>query len=57
MQFVIIARDRTDDGAVARRSGVRPDARLTVDPYVTGGVWKEIEVHPYRAAVGSWLPA
>jgi uncharacterized protein YciI len=100
VQFVIIARDGTDEGAVARRSEVRPlhlegirplvdqghvplggaildaegqmvgsvmivdfptrqelDAWLAVDPYVTGGVWKEIEVHPYRAAVGSWLPA
>jgi uncharacterized protein YciI len=33
------------------------DAWLSSDPYVTAGVWQEIEVHPYRAAVGSWLPA
>jgi uncharacterized protein YciI len=33
------------------------DDWLATDPYVTAGVWKEVEVHPYRAAVGSWLPA
>lgn len=32
------------------------DAWLSADPYVTKGVWKDIEVHPYRAAVGAWLP-
>jgi uncharacterized protein YciI len=32
------------------------DAWLSADPYVTNGVWKDIEVHPYRAAVGAWLP-
>ena len=26
------------------------------DPYVTGGVWKEIEVLDFRPAVGAWLP-
>lgn len=100
MQFVIIARDGSDAGAVSRRLGVRPahlegirplvqeghvplggaildeegqmvgsvmvvdfptredvDAWLATDPYVTAGVWKEIEVHPFRGAVGSWLPA
>ena len=31
------------------------DAWLTGDPYVTGGVWKEVEVQPYRAAVGAWI--
>src|SRR4029453_12244798 len=25
-------------------------------PYVTGGVWKEIEVLDFRPAVGAWLP-
>ena len=99
MQFVVIAKDGTDEGAVARRSEVRPahlegirplverghvplggaildeagrmvgsvmvvdfptreelEAWLRTDPYVASGVWKQIEVHPYRAAVGSWLP-
>jgi hypothetical protein len=32
------------------------DAWLTRDPYVTDGVWQEVEVQPYRAAVGAWLP-
>lgn len=32
------------------------DAWLAGDPYVTGGVWKEIEVRPFRPAVGAWLP-
>ena len=32
------------------------DAWLERDPYVTGGVWKEIEVRPFRAAVGAWQP-
>lgn len=32
------------------------DAWLTGDPYVTDGVWQEVEVQPYRAAVGAWLP-
>jgi uncharacterized protein YciI len=27
------------------------------DPYVTGEVWKEIEVQPYRPAIGAWMPA
>ena len=34
----------------------RLDAWLTGDPYVTDGVWHEVEVQPYRAAVGAWLP-
>lgn len=29
---------------------------LQQDPYVTGGVWHNIEVRPFRAAVGSWVP-
>jgi uncharacterized protein YciI len=32
------------------------DAWLTEDPYVTDGVWRDVEVQPYRAAVGAWLP-
>ena len=34
------------------RSGV--DAWLAADPYVTDGVWREIEVTPFRTAVGAW---
>jgi hypothetical protein len=29
---------------------------LEHDPYVTGDVWREVEVHPFRPAVGSWMP-
>jgi uncharacterized protein len=29
---------------------------LAGDPYVTGDVWQEIEVRPYRPAVGAWFP-
>jgi uncharacterized protein len=36
------------------RTGV--DAWLERDPYVTDGVWKEIEVRPFRTAVGAWQP-
>jgi uncharacterized protein len=32
------------------------DAWIDQDPYVTGGVWKEIEVVPFRVAVGAWMP-
>lgn len=32
------------------------DAWLTSDPYFTGEVWKEIEVQPFRVAVGAWTP-
>jgi uncharacterized protein YciI len=32
------------------------DEWLAGDPYVTGGVWQEIEVRPYRPAVGAWFP-
>ena len=32
------------------------DSWLTGDPYVTEGVWQEVEVRLYRAAVGAWLP-
>lgn len=99
MQFLLIARDGTDEEAIARRARVRPthleaiapfveagnvlvggamlsgagemvgsmllldfpdraalDAWLERDPYVTGGVWKEIQVEPFRTAVGAWQP-
>jgi uncharacterized protein len=99
MQFLVVARDGTDDEAIERRRRVRPthlesiaplvedghvlvggailndademigsmllvdfpdraalDAWIEADPYVTGGVWREIEVSPYRAAVGAWHP-
>jgi uncharacterized protein YciI len=32
------------------------DAWLARDPYVTAGVWREIEVHLFRTAVGAWQP-
>lgn len=32
------------------------DAWLARDPYVTDGVWQEVEVHPFRTAVGAWQP-
>ena len=32
------------------------DAWIDDDPYVTGGVWREVEVAPFRVAVGSWKP-
>ena len=90
-QFVIIAYDGTDEGALQRRMRVREahlenvrkmktdgsfieggamlnengqmigsvvfvtfpsrtelDAWLSADPYVTGGVWQNIEVKPFR---------
>jgi uncharacterized protein len=99
MQFLVIARDGTDEDAVERRLEVRPshleqiaplvdsgnvlvggamlsgsgdmigsmllvdfpdraavDAWIERDPYVTGGVWKEIEVQPFRVTTGSWQP-
>lgn len=99
MQFLVIARDGTDDEAPARRRAVRPthlaaiqplvdagnvlvggailsedgemigsmllvefpdradvDGWLERDPYVTGDVWRQIEVTPFRAAVGAWRP-
>jgi uncharacterized protein YciI len=33
------------------------DAWMTVDPYVTGDVWRRIEVVPFRTAVGAWMPS
>jgi uncharacterized protein len=99
MQFLVVARDGTDDEAIERRRRVRPshleaiaplvedghvlvggailngsdemvgsmllvdfpdrgslDAWIDADPYVTDGVWKEIEVSPFRTAVGTWQP-
>ena len=99
MQFLVTARDGTDDDAIERRKRVRPthleaiaplvedghvlvggailnddgdmigsmllvefpdrsgvDAWLERDPYVTGDVWRDIDVRPFRAAVGSWQP-
>lgn len=32
------------------------DSWLALDPYTTGGVWRSVDVRPYRAAVGSWMP-
>ena len=97
MQFLVIARDGTDEDALERRMRTRPshlegiaplvesgnvlvggailsgsgdmvgsmllvefpdradvDAWLARDPYVTDEVWQEIEVHPFRTAVGAW---
>ena len=93
MQFLIIAKDGTDEGALDRRMKVREahlegvrkmrtqgafieggaildnegkmvgscmivefsshetlDAWLRNDPYVTGGVWQEIDVRPFKVA-------
>ncbi|MEX2204347.1 MAG: YciI family protein [Actinomycetota bacterium] len=32
------------------------DEWLRSDPYVTEQVWRSIEVHPFRTAVGAWMP-
>jgi uncharacterized protein len=32
------------------------DEWLRSDPYVTEQVWRSIEVHPFRSAVGAWMP-
>jgi len=99
MQFLVVAKDGTDEGALERRKRTRPthlesiqplvdhgnvlvggailndtgdmigslllvefpdradlDAWLAADPYVTDGVWREIEVTPFRSAVGAWQP-
>ena len=55
MQWLIIARDGTDPEAPERRQVTRQAhlehaARLQADPYVTGGVWRTIEVIPCRVA-------
>lgn len=94
MQYLVVARDGTDEGAAARRAAVRDahiegvkamaqsgamllggamldddgamigsacivefedraalDAWLQGDPYMTGDVWRTIEVTPFRRAV------
>jgi uncharacterized protein YciI len=35
----------------------RLDEWLRQDPYVTGSVWRHVEVHPFRTAVGAWMPS
>jgi uncharacterized protein YciI len=37
-------------------SRVELDTWLDRDPYITGGVWQQVEVAPFRVAVGSWKP-
>jgi uncharacterized protein YciI len=32
------------------------DDWLRNDPYTTEGVWERVDVRPYRAAVGAWMP-
>ena len=32
------------------------DEWLSSDPYTTNGVWERVDVRPFRAAVGSWMP-
>ena len=99
MQFLVVARDGSDEDAIERRQRTRPthlasiaplveggnilvggaipneagdmvgsmllvefpdrsgvDAWLEADPYVTDGVWREVEVTPFRTAVGAWQP-
>ncbi len=100
MQWLIIARDGSDDDAPRRRLAARPahlehatklqaaghllmggaltdddgrmigtaaiaqfetraelDEWLATDPCVTGDVWREIEIHPYRVAPHYDVPA
>ena len=99
MQFLVVARDGSDEDALERRQRTRPthlasiaplveggnilvggailneagdmvgsmllvefpdrsgvDAWIEADPYVTDGVWREVEVTPFRTAVGAWQP-
>ena len=99
MQFLVVAKDGTDEGALERRRRTRPthlgsiqplvdggnvlvggailndagdmigsmllvdfpdreglDAWLAADPYVTDGVWRDVDVSPFRSAVGAWQP-
>jgi uncharacterized protein len=99
MQFVVMAWDGTDEGALDRRLATRPrhleriepfvdssnvlvggaildddgrmigsvlvmdfdtrdelDDWLRNDPYTTEGVWQRVDVRPYRAAAGAWMP-
>jgi uncharacterized protein len=32
------------------------DEWLRSDPYVTEQVWRSVEIHPFRSAVGAWMP-
>jgi uncharacterized protein len=32
------------------------DAWIHEDPYRSGGVWHEVEVHAFGVAAGSWVP-
>jgi len=32
------------------------DRWVAGDPYTTEGVWRSLDVRPYRAAVGTWMP-
>jgi uncharacterized protein YciI len=32
------------------------DSWIAEDPYTTRGVWESVDVRPFRAAVGSWMP-
>jgi uncharacterized protein YciI len=32
------------------------DEWVSNDPYVTGDVWRRIDVVPFRTAVGAWMP-
>jgi uncharacterized protein len=100
MQYLIVAKDGTDEDALDRRRRVRPshlasirplvesgrvlvggailseagemvgsmllvefadrgelDTWIAGDPYVTEGVWREVEVTPFRTAVGAWQPS
>lgn len=53
-----------DDGSMIGTAAVAQfetraelDAWLATDPYVTGDVWRDIEVHPYRVAPHYDVPA
>ncbi|MFL5768091.1 MAG: YciI family protein [Actinomycetota bacterium] len=32
------------------------DDWLRNDPYTAGGVWQRVDVRPFRASVGAWMP-
>jgi uncharacterized protein YciI len=32
------------------------DAWIRDDPYTVHGVWKRVDVRPFRTAVGAWMP-
>ncbi|MGI9508857.1 MAG: YciI family protein [Geminicoccaceae bacterium] len=53
-----------DDGAMIGTAAIAQfatraelDEWLQTDPYVTGNVWQDIEVHPYRVAPHYDIPA